>query len=147
MPSAPRSTDLSCALFVRVPPPVLPAREQQAFRPHVPSALRCFWGVSILTELCRTQPSLLSPAVAHPGWLPHVELLPAGTRHLALSVDLITERSEENFRKEVELLGALTVVFSRVVLGRNPTRFFYLVPTRSVVAPWHRPELAVPCES
>lgn len=76
-----------------------------------------------------------------------MELLPAGTRHLALSVDLITERSEENFRKEVELLGALMVVFSRVVLGRNPTRFFYLVPTRSVVAPWHRPELAVPCES
>lgn len=111
MASASCSTDLGCGLFVHVPPPVLPAREQQAFRPRVPSALRCVWGVSILTELCRTQPSLLSLAVAHPGRLPHLELLPAGTRHLALSVDLITERSEENFRKEVELLGALMVVF------------------------------------
>lgn len=112
--SAPRSTDLSCALFVRVPPPVLPAREQQAFRPDVPSTLHCFWGVSVLTELCRTQPSLLSLAAAHPGRLPHVELLPAGTRHLALSMDLITERSEENFRKEVELFGVLMLVFSPV---------------------------------
>lgn len=43
-----------------------------------------------------------------------MELLPAGTRHLALSMDLITERSEENFRKEVELFGALMVVLSPV---------------------------------
>lgn len=38
----------------------------------------------------------------------------APCRDLALSVDLIRERSEENFGKEVELFGALMVVFSPV---------------------------------
>lgn len=111
--------DLSCGSFVRVPPPpVLLAGEQQAFRPHVRSALRCVWGVSVPTELCRTQPlAIWCSAAARPGRLPpqvahpHAELLPAGTRHLALSVDLITERSKEDFRKEMELLGALMVPF------------------------------------